>query len=144
MEGVESIPPLAEQNSAAITTSSSDGTELPPLIQDLPECDIEGCSKKVYFDLRLPENLRVFQYCSPECRDKILEEKNEQLRCDIQEMEVKLKSLTVPSFDTKPTKKSSSEREAVASGSMKPASSSSTASSKHGTACVSLLTPNSF
>ena len=35
----------------------------------LPQCHAPGCSKPVHCDFSLPESLRNFNYCSPQCRD---------------------------------------------------------------------------
>lgn len=111
--------------------------------QNLPECAAEGCHKKVHCDPRLPEEMREFSYCSPLCRDTILEREKEYLHSEIKEMELKLESLkTVVVFpsnrkqtvsptektDTKSTTKSSDKK----TGSKQPLGSKSSASGTPG------------
>ena len=38
----------------------------------LPQCQANGCYKPVHYDPGLPEGLRTFAYCSPQCRDRHL------------------------------------------------------------------------
>ena len=38
----------------------------------LPQCQANGCYKPVHYDPSLPEGLREFAYCSPQCRDRHL------------------------------------------------------------------------
>lgn len=60
------------------------------------KCAIEGCTKEVYCDHRLPEELRCFQYCSPQCRNTDLIGIQEQLDGEITAMEVALQSQKTP------------------------------------------------
>ena len=43
-----------------------------PRQPQLPQCQANGCFNPVHCDPSLPEGLRAFTYCSPQCRDRYL------------------------------------------------------------------------
>lgn len=65
-------------------------------VYHLPPCSIDGCKRLVHYDVHLPEEMRLFTYCSPQCRDKDLEKDKENLGRDIRKMEQILKSMKMP------------------------------------------------
>ena len=62
-------------------------------LQRLPLCAAKECDQRVHYDDRLPQGMELFKYCSPLCRDTMLEGDKENLQHDISDMEHKLKSL---------------------------------------------------
>ena len=59
---------------------------------NLPQCANEGCTNKVFYDDKLPEELRYFKYCSVSCRNKWLFGHANETEKEIKVMEIKLSS----------------------------------------------------
>ena len=73
-------------------------------LQSLPLCAAKECDQRVHYDHRLPQGMELFKYCSPQCRDTMLEGDKENLQRDISDMEHKLKSLkTVLTYPSNPS-----------------------------------------
>ena len=67
--------------------------------QTLPQCEAAGCTKPVYHDFNLPEHLRTFKYCSPECRDReLLPTERRKLKLELDELKITLQAAAV-AFD---------------------------------------------
>ena len=81
----------------------------------LPECRANGCFNRVHCDPSLPEGLRQFSYCSPECRDRhLLPMEKVNLTVDLGDMKKKLQEVAAaekrsPSSSTVLQRQSSSE-----------------------------------
>lgn len=58
---------------------------------DLPSCTADGCTNKVHYEFDLQEDLRAFNYCSPECRDRhLLPIRRRELEEELAEMKQEL------------------------------------------------------
>ena len=64
----------------------------------LPRCEALGCTRPVHCDFNLPEHLRTFKYCSPECRDKeLLPREQSKLQVELRELKEALQAAAVAS-----------------------------------------------
>ena len=62
----------------------------------LPPCQANDCFNVVHYDPSLPEGLRVFAYCSPQCRDRhLLPIEKVNLTVDLGNMKKKLQEVAV-------------------------------------------------
>ena len=81
----------------------------------LPQCQANGCFNLVHYDPSLPEGLRQFSYCSPECRDRhLLPIEKVNLTVALSDMKKKLQEVAAaekrsPSSSTTLQRQSSSE-----------------------------------
>ena len=75
--------------------------KLPPR---LPQCQANGCTKPVFYDPELPEELATdFAYCSPRCRDgDLLPVHSAKLTGDLKELKKELQGIVAAEKSVKP------------------------------------------
>lgn len=78
--------------STSIPTDNPLGPLLPTY---LPKCANELCNQTVWYlhDAALPEKMKIFQFCSPLCRNRCLKHSTELMKVEISKMETKLSSM---------------------------------------------------
>ena len=97
----------------------------------LPQCEANGCYNPVHYDPSLPKGLRVFAYCSPECRDRyLLPKERVNLTVDLDNMKKKLQE--VAATEKRSALSSGLQRQSSYEHSSRPASSSSFVGVGHG------------
>ena len=90
----------------------------------LPECHANGCYNRVHCDPSLPEGLRQFSYCSPECRDRhLLPLEKVNLPVALSDMKKKLQE--VAAAEKRSTSLSGLQRQSSSEYSSRPAAGAS-------------------